>query len=409
MGKLAITGGAPVRVEPYPRWPEWDDRERRRLAAALESGRWWATQGTQVREFEAAFAALSAVSECVAVTNGTHAIEVALLATGIGAGDEVIVTDYTFLASAAAVASVNAVPVLVDIDPDTLCIDPAAVEAAITPRTRAVVAVHLAGLPSDLDRLTAICRRHGLVLIEDCAHAHGASWRGVPVGGWGDAGTFSFQQSKLLTAGEGGAVVARDPAVAARVRSFADCGRLPGEWFYRHVVLGGNDRMTEWQAAVLLAQLERFPEQVRVRNENALWLNDALAAIPGIRPQLRDERCTSQGYYAYVVRIDADVFGAPRDAVREALLAEGIPLSMSYPPVHRLEAFASPGGLAPRHRSPAGWPDYASLHLPATDGAAATTLWFPHQVLLGSRADVADIVEAVARIARHVDELRVAA
>lgn len=409
MGKLAITGGTPVRVEPYPRWPDWDDRERRRLAAALESGGWWATQGTQVREFEAAFAALSAVPECVAVTNGTHAIEVALLATGIGAGDEVIVSDYTFLASASAVASVNAVPVLVDIDPDTLCIDPAAVEAAITPRTRAVVAVHLAGLPADLDRLTGICRRHGLVLIEDCAHAHGSSWRGVPVGGWGDAGTFSFQQSKLLTAGEGGAVVARDRAVAARVRSFADCGRLPGEWFYRHVVLGGNDRMTEWQAAVLLAQLERFPEQVRVRNENALWLNDTLATIPGVRPQLRDERCTSQGYYAYVVRIEADVFGAPRDAVREALLAEGIPLSMSYPPVHRLEVFATPGGLAPRHRSPAGWPDYASLHLPATDRAAATTLWFPHQVLLGSRADAADIVEAVAKIARHVDELGIAA
>lgn len=404
MGNLAISGGTPVRATPWPAWPIWDGDERRRLMAVLDSGDWWATEGASVSAFEIAFAEFHAAAECVAVTNGTHALEVALTAAGIGAGDEVIVTDYTFLASASAVAYVNAIPVLVDIEPGTLCIDPDAVEAAVTARTRAVVAVHLAGHPADLDRLTEICQRHGLALIEDCAHAHGSSWRGVPVGTFGTAGTFSFQQSKLVTAGEGGALVTRDAGVAARARSLIDCGRRPGAWFYEHFVLGSNYRMTEWQAAVLLAQLARYPGQLEERNRNAIWLNAELAAIPGVQPQVRDARCTMQGYYCYVVRIDEFAFGASRDAIREALLAEGIPLTMSYPPVHRLETFASKNGFEPRHRQGAGWPDYARLHLPVTDEVAATTLWFKHQVLMdrGGAADVLTAVEKVQRFAREL-------
>lgn len=409
MGELAIAGGSPVRSTPYGSWPVWDAAERDRLMAVLDSGRWWSTQGTAVREFEARFAARSGVPHCVAVTNGTEAIEIALTANGVGDGDEVIVSDYTFVASASAVAFANAIPILVDIDPATLCIDPDAVERAITPRTRAVVAVHLAGLPADLDRLTEICRRHGLALIEDCAHAHGSEWRGIPVGGWGDAGTFSFQQSKLMTAGEGGAIVTKDPKVAAETRSLIDCGRRPGEWFYSHFVLGGNARMSEWNAAILLAQLERFEAQHSIRNEHALWLNDELGRIPGVRPQARDERCTAQGYYCYVVRIDEKEFGAPRDAIREALVAEGIPMGMSYPPVHRLAVFSDPQGFAPRQRDRGGWPDYAALHLPESDAAAASTLWFPHQVLMGSRDDAADVAEALLKIQRNVSELRVTA
>lgn len=405
MGNLAITGAAPIRSEAYPSWPVWDGTEREALGAVLESGIWWATEGDRVREFERSFGGFQGVKECVAVTNGTHALELALLASDVGAGDEVIVTDYTFLASASAVAYVNAVPVLVDIDPGTLCIDPAAVESAITPRTRAVVAVHLAGHPADLDRLTEICGQHGLALIEDCAHAHGSAWRGIPVGGWGAAGTFSFQQSKLLTAGEGGAVTIRDAASAAVARSYADCGRRPGEWFYRHFVLGSNYRMTEWQAAILLAQLARYPDQLRERNENAVWLNAELARIPGVRPQVRDERCTAQGYFCYVVRIDEAEFGARRDDVRLALLAEGMPLTMSYPPVHRLDTFSSPDGFAPRHRARAEWPDYANLHLPESDQAAATTLWFKHQLLMGPRDGAADLVEAMTRVQKYANEL----
>jgi len=406
MGKLAITGGAPIRTQPYPRWPQWDATERQLLDEVLDSGQWWATEGTKARAFEAAWARFSHVDHCIAVTNGSHALEVALLGAGIGAGDEVIVTDYTFFASAAAAAFVNAIPILVDIDPHTFCIDPDAMVAAITPRTRAVIAVHLAGHPADVDRLTRICADHDLVLIEDCAHAHGSSWNGVPVGSFGAAGTWSFQQSKLLTAGEGGAVTVNNPQLAAAIRSFSDCGRRPGEWFYSHYVLGGNYRMTEWQAAVLLAQMSRFDAQNATRNANALFLNGELAKLPGVYPQRRDQRTTAQGYYCYVVRIDEQQFGLSRDTIRTALEAEGLPLTMSYPVVHALDAFTAPAAFAPRQRGGDKWPDYARENLPVATAAAATTLWFKHQLLMGSRADAACLVEALAKIHRHADELR---
>jgi dTDP-4-amino-4,6-dideoxygalactose transaminase len=406
MGKLAINGGKPVRNSPYPRWPQWDNAERQNLLDALDSGKWWATEGTKVPEFEAAWAGFTRTRRCIAVTNGTHALEVALLGLGIGEGDEVIVTDYTFFASASAVACVNATPILVDVDPHTFCIDPAAVEAAITPRTRGVIAVHIAGHPADLDRLTAICTRHGLALIEDCAHAHGSSWNGTPVGGFGAAGTWSFQQSKLMTAGEGGAVITQDPQVAASIRSYTDCGRRPGEWFYSHFALGGNYRMTEWQGAMLLAQLERFPQQHKIRNENALYLNGELAKLPGVVPQARDQRTTAQGYYCYVVRIDEAQFGLPRDAIKAALEAEGIPMTASYPVVHQLAAFEAEGGFAPRHRDGGRMPKYASIDAPVARLTAATTLWFKHQALMGTRSDAADVVEALAKIHANSDELR---
>jgi len=406
MGKLAMTGGTPVRSAPYPKWPQWDSTERGHLLDVLDSGKWWATEGTKVPEFEAAWARYTRTHHCVAVTNGTHALEVALLGLGIGEGDEVIVTDYTFFASASAVACVNAIPVLVDVDAHTFCIDPDAVVAAITPRTRAIIAVHLAGHPADLDRLTAICARHGLALIEDCAHAHGSAWNGTPVGGFGAAGTWSFQQSKLMTAGEGGAVIAQDPQIAASIRSYADCGRKPGEWFYSHFALGGNYRMTEWQGAMLLAQLERFPQQHRTRNDNALYLNGELAKLPGVYPQARDQRTTAQGYYCYVVRIDEAQFGLTRDVIKAALEAEGIPMTASYPVVHALAAFKAADGFAPRHRGRSRWPDYASLDLPVSSVTAATTLWFKHQTLMGTRADATHVVEALAKIRTHADELR---
>ena len=406
MGQLAISGGTPVRAAPYPRWPQWDSSEREQLLEALESGKWWATEGSKAPTFEAAWAQFVRTRHCVAVTNGTHALEVALLGLDVGEGDEVIVTDYTFFASASAVACVNAVPVLVDVDPNTFCIDPDAVVAAITPRTRAIIAVHLAGHPADLDRLTAICTRHGLALIEDCAHAHGSAWNGTPVGGFGAAGTWSFQQSKLMTAGEGGAITIQDPQTAASVRSYTDCGRRPGQWFYSHFALGGNYRMTEWQAAMLLAQLERFPQQHRTRNENALYLNAELSKLPGVIPQARDQRTTAQGYYCYVVRIDEAQFGLGRDAIQKALEAEGIPMTASYPTVHTLDAFEAANGFAPRHRDRSRWPRYPALDLPVASTTAATTLWMKHQLLMGSRDDAACLVEALAKIRTHADELR---
>ena len=403
--RLALHGGTPIRTRPYPDWPVHDEHERTNLLDVLESGDWWSSQGTKVKELERVWGDRHGTGPAVMVTNGTHSIELCLLALGIGEGDEVVVPDWTFVATASAVLMVNAVPILVDVDSRTGCIDPDLVEAAIGPRTAAVIAVHIAGHPADLDRLTEICSRRGLALIEDCAHAHGSTWNGRSVATFGDAGSYSFQASKLMTGGEGGAVIARHTGVLDRARSFSDCGRRPGEWFYSHYVLGGNYRMTEWQGAVLLAQAARFDAQQATRDANARWLNAALAEVPGVEPQWRDPRCTSQGNYCYVVRIDPDVFGASREAVRLALVAEGIPLTMSYPPVHRLDLFVDPDGFAPRYKSRTAMPDYSKLHLPVTDRLAAETLWFKTSVLMADQSDCADVVAAMTKVRSHAHEL----
>jgi len=400
MEKLGINGGTPVRATPFPLWPDFDDTERQLILEVLDSRQWWATQGTKVKEFEKQWGDFHGTEPAIAVTNGSHTLELALLALDVGSGDEVIVPNWTFVATAAAVLMVNAVPVLVDVELGTGCIDPLAVEAAITPKTRAVIAVHIAGHPSDMDALSKICKKHGLALIEDCAHAHGSSWNNKPVGTLGDAGSYSFQSSKLMTGGEGGAVIAKDPAVAAKVRSFSDCGRRPGEWFYSHYALGGNYRMTEWQGAILLAQFGRFGAQQNVRASNANLLNDELARIPGVHPQSRDPRCTSQGNYCYVVRIDEEEFGASREMVRTALLAEGMSLTMSYPTINSLDLFTDPNGFSPRVKSREGMQDFANLSMPVSQRLADETLWFTTSVLMGSSDDTRDVVTAVDKVQR---------
>jgi dTDP-4-amino-4,6-dideoxygalactose transaminase len=311
----------------------------------------------------------------------------------------------TFAASATAVLAVNATPVLVDVDADTLCIDSAAAEAAITDRTKAIVAVHVAGASCDLDALTELCARGGLRLIEDCAHAHGTFWRGRGVGSWGDFGSFSMQQSKLMTAGEGGVLICNDEAMRDRAWAYADCGRVKGKWFYHHATVGSNLRMTEWQGAVLRAQLERFPEQNRIRNENAVALNAALDEIDGIRTPCRDPRMDSQGNYCFVFHYDSDRFaGLPLHRFEAALAAEGIPMGVSYPSLSDLAVFRS-ANFGPRLRSRAPAIDYASLHLPRAEAAAASTVWLQHRLLLAEREDVLDVARAVARIQSHAGDL----
>jgi len=395
---LAINGGQPVRTSAYPTWPTATAREEELLREVLESRRWWATQGTKVREFESKWAAFTGVPGAIAVTNGSHTLELALLAAGVGEGDEVIVPNWTFVATAAAVLMVHARPVLVDVDRNTGCICPRSLKSAITPRTRAVIPVHIAGSIADMDAINDIARQRGLAVIEDCAHAHGSTWKGVAAGALGDAGSFSFQSSKLMTAGEGGAIISKNEEFLARARSFSDCGRRPGEWFYSHYALGGNYRMTEWQGAVLLAQLERFPAQQAVRSRNADLLNNKLATLPGVYPQGRDERCTSQGNYCYVVRIDEEEFGLSRDRVREALLAEGLTLTMAYPALSDLDLFRDPQGFVPRFKSRVGMQDFSSADLATSRELAATTLWFNTAVLMGSEDDALDVVRALEKV-----------
>ena len=406
--KPAALGGTPVRSNEYPGWPIWDDTERNGLLEVLDSGGWWQGNGTAAADFAADFAAYHGARFGMALTNGTHTLEAALAACDVGEGDEVLVPGMTFVASAGAALAVNATPVLVDIDPDTLCIDPAAAEAAITPRTRAIIAVHVAGAACDLDALTDLCAVRGLRLVEDCAHAHGTFWRGRGVGSWGDFGSFSLQRSKLMTAGEGGALICNDESLRDAAWAYADCGRVKGAWFYHHATYGSNLRMTEWQGAVLHAQLRRFPEQNRIRNDNAVALNAALDEIPGIRTPRRDPRMDSQGNYCYVFHYDSNQFaGLPLRRFEAALAAEGIPMGVSYPSLSDLALFRN-ANFAPRLRASAPTIDYASLHLPRAEAAAASTVWLQHRMLLADREDVLDVARAVARIQHHAADIAAA-
>ena len=386
----------------------WDEHERSALLGVLDAGGWWQGNGTVAATFAAYFAAYHGAAFGMALTNGTHTLEAALVACDVGDGDEVIVPGMTFVASAAAVLAVNATPVLVDIDADTLCIDPAAAEAAITPRTKAIVAVHVAGAAADLDALTDLCARRGLRLIEDCAHAHGTFWRGRGVGSWGDFGSFSMQRSKLMTAGEGGVLICNDEALRDAAWAYADCGRVKGQWFYHHATYGSNLRMTEWQGAVLSGQLQRFPDQNRIRNDNALALNAALDEIPGVRTPRRDPRMDSQGNYCFVFHYDAEQFaGLPLRRFEAALAAEGVPMGVSYPSLTDLAVFRN-RNFAPRLREHAPTIDYSTQHLPRAEHAAASTVWLQHRLLLAEREDVLDVARAVARIQAHAADIAVA-
>src|SRR5437868_13377415 len=219
MSQLALLGGKKTKTKPFPLWPQFDDAERNALSEVLESRVWWRTPGTKTLEFERAFAAFHGARHGVAVTNGTAALEVVMPALNIGPGDAVIVPGFTFVATASAVLFAGALPVMVDVRADTCCIDPDLVEAAITPRTKAIIAVHMGGHPADLDRLSKIARDHNIALVEDSSHAHGSEWRGERIGTFGSAATFSFQSRKLITAGEGGIILINDDSIERLARA----------------------------------------------------------------------------------------------------------------------------------------------------------------------------------------------
>jgi dTDP-4-amino-4,6-dideoxygalactose transaminase len=407
MADLALLGGKPTKNTPFPQWPCFDEKERQGLMEVLESRIWWRTPGTQTLKFEQEFANYHQAKYGVAVTNGTAALEVTMAALGIGPGDEVILPDFTFVATASAVLFAGALPVLVDINPETYCIEPEAVEAAITEHTKAIIAVHMGGHPADLDRLIEIARKHNLKLVEDSAHAHGSEWKGHKIGAIGDSGTFSFQASKLMTAGEGGVVITNDPEIERLVRSVHDCGRMPGEWFYSHFIYGSNYRLSEWQGVILSAQLTRLPEQTQLRSKNARILDRELTLIEGITPQIMDPRCTMNGHYAYIFHYNQSSFsGVPTERFIQALNAEGFPTQASYPPLHELDVFKSGtfrSRLCGSHDD--AKPGLLSAHFPNTARGAWETVWLPQPVLLGSEEDIHLVVEAIRKIQRNAKSL----
>jgi dTDP-4-amino-4,6-dideoxygalactose transaminase len=406
---LALAGGPPVRARPFPAWPVFGAPEEDRLLRVLRSGHWGRLDGAEVAEFEERFAAMHGCRYGIAVVNGSVALKIALLAAGIRAEDEVIVPPYTFVATATAVLEANAVPVFADIDLATYNLDPAAVSAAITPRTRAIVPVHFAGQPADMDALTALAHARGILVLEDAAHAHGASYRGRPAGSLGDLAAFSFQSSKNVTAGEGGIITTNDGELARACRSIHNCGRVPEGVWYEHHVVSGNYRLGEFQAAVLNAQLERLEAQAQTRERNGRRLADRLVRIPGLHPQRRSVECTRHAYHLFMIRIDAGEFGAGREAVCDALEAEGIPCSAGYgyslpdQPLFRDKAF---GPFLPGARDRL---DYAAVRCPNSDLLCREqALWLGQNLLLGPDEDVNDIVTAFEKIHAHRHELSAA-
>jgi dTDP-4-amino-4,6-dideoxygalactose transaminase len=406
---LAIHGRSKTREVPFPAWPVYGEAEEEALLQVLRSSRWGRIDGDRVRAFEEAFAAYQDARYGVACASGTVALRLAILAAGVDEGDEVIVPPYTFVATASAVAEANCVPVFADIEPDTYNIAPAAIEAAITSRTRAIIPVHFAGQAARMDQIMAIGRRHGLVVIEDAAHAHGAAYQGRKLGAIGDMGCFSFQSSKNLTAGEGGMILTDSAEYERLCRSLHNCGRLPEGAWYEHHLLGGNYRMTEFQGALLLAQLARLEEQTAIREANGQYLNARLAEIPGIRPLTRGHGETRHSYHLYIFRYDPEPFdGVPRDRFLAALRAEGIPCSAGYPiglyaqPLFADRAFGPFGG-ARRGRAELS---YHPAAFPVCEQACREACWLFQPMLLGTRKDMDDIVAAIWKVYTHREELK---
>jgi dTDP-4-amino-4,6-dideoxygalactose transaminase len=408
MSNLALHGGQPVRTEPYPAWPVHDERDVEAVTAVIRSGQWggFPYPGPQTAEFTRRFADMQGGGHAIAMANGTITMEVALRAADIGWGDEVIVPAYTFQATAAAPMAAGAIPVIVDIDPESYCIDPQAIEAAITPKTKAIIVVHLAAQMTDMDAVMDIAERHNLIVIEDCAHAHGAKWRGHGAGTIGHFGSFSLQSSKILTTGEGGVLLCRTPELAARVTSIINCGR-PYDENEQVVALGANFRMTELQSALGNVAIERFPEQARQREEMAAYMDEALSEVPGIRVLKRDARHTSRAVYCYVFALNPALFGAENGPVCAALEAEGIPADTGYPAMHRYPLFQPRLSKLP---VPSAFPErfqFEQMHLPEAERAAEhEAVWLEESVFRAGPQGVDDVVAALRKIQGHAAELK---
>lgn len=397
---LALDGGAPLRTRPWPAWPVWDQSDLDAVSDVIRGGKWFSGSGSRNGELAERFAGIHHARHALSCCNGTQAIEIALRACGIHAGDEVITSPYTFIATVSATINVNAVPVFADVEDGTLNLDPASVEASVTKRTRAILAVHVAGCPADLDGLSEVARRHGLLLLEDAAQAHLSEWRGRRVGAIGAAGTFSFQASKNLNAGEGGMIVTDDDEIWDRAWSLVNCGRVRAGGWYEHRMLSGNYRLSELSAALLLSQMSRLDEQSRRREENALYLASQLAKIEGIQPLTRDHRVTRHSYHLFIFRYRQEQFGGrlDRDGFIQALKAEGVPCSPGYSPLYRSPAFRIEPGMYPCVSAD----DYRKVSLPRVERACAEAVWLSQFLLLGDRSDMDDIVAAIRKIQRAV-------
>lgn len=411
--KPVLLGGQPVKTSSFPSWPQLGEKEEDNLRQVLQSKKWDRHSGSFVSEFEEYFAKLCGVEKSLMVTNGSTALEIALSVGGIGSGDEVLVPPYTFMSTVMSVLLVNALPVFVDIHPDTYCIDPQLIEEKITPNTRAILPVHLAGMPCEMDKIMGIAEKHNLVVIEDACQAHLAEWNGKKVGSIGKIGCFSFQISKNISGGEGGALISKDPELVDRCFYFHTCGRLRAGMWYYHPYPGTNRRMTEFQGAILLAQVQRVEDQMRVREENAAYLSEKLSQISGINPLQIPNPVTRHAWHLYVFRYNSDTFhGLHRDKFVEALQSEGIPSSTGYVPLYK-EKFIEETLKMRKFDNIFGsdrieeYVNSLSASYPVTERACNQEgVWIPQQALLGTKEDMDEIVRAIKKIKQYAGDLK---
>ena len=392
MSKLAINGGAPVRTKPWPPWPQWDERERQRVLEVLESGEWGGFNKL-VKEFEQLFGKRHQAKYCLTAANGTLSLEAALRVVGVGQGDEVIVPPYTFIATANAVRLIGATPVFVDIEPDTYNLDATKIEEALSPKTKAIIPVHFAGLPADMDAIMTLAQKHNLFVIEDAAHAHGSTWRGQPMGTIGHIGSFSLQASKNLTAGEGGILLTNHADLGGKLWSYINQGRSPAGAWYEHEMLGSNLRLTGWQAGILLAQMERFDEQLARRQQNARQLHTILEEIDGLEPMRWDARVENHSHHLFMMRYDPAGFqGIARNKFVEALRAEGVPCSTGY--------------AQPLYKQPPLNQMYSRIMpCPVAEQACREVIWITQNILLAEPGEMADIAQAIVKVRENINQV----
>ena len=411
MSELAILGGPKTRTEPYSAWPVWDDSDVEAVTEVIKSGNWggYPYPGAQTAEFARRFAELQGGGYAVPMANGTVTMEVALRAVGIGWGDEVIVPAYTFQATAAAPMAAGAIPIIVDIDPDTYCIDPKAIDRAITPKTKAIIPVHLGAEMADMDAVMTIADKHHLIVLEDCAHAHGAKWRERGAGTIGHFGSFSLQSSKTLTSGEGGVLLCRTSELAAKVASIIDCGRSHPDGCSESgtdFLMGANYRMTELQAALANTGISRFPEQAKQREEMAAYMDEALSEIQGVRVLKRDPRHTTRSFYRYIFAMQPQVFGFDHDMLCAALDAEGVNCWVGYEAMHHYTLFQP--GLS-RLAVPSTYPQYFQfdrMHFAEAERACEhEAVWLDESIFRAGRKGVDDAVAAIKKIQRNAGQL----
>ncbi len=410
--KPALLGGKPVRSRPPREWPIIDGREDNAMLETVRSGKWFRGNGKNVARFEAAYARATGAKNCLLTNSGTSALFTSLAAVGVSAGDEVIVAPYTFIATVNVVLLHHALPVFVDTDPETMQIDARQIEAAITDRTTAIIPVHLGGSAADLDTVLAVAKKRKLPVIEDACQSHLGQWRGRCLGTWGDTGCFSFQASKNLNCGDGGAIITNSDEWADKCYSFHNQCRPRRTSSHDTVYTssrGANLRMTEFQAAILLSQMTRLEEQMKIREKNAAYLRGLVQEIPGIVPAKTYDGCTRHAYHLFMYRYQKEHFaGMPRNRFLEALKAEGVDCNPGYGRLNK-EAFIKQS-LASRSwqrlfpaETLANWEQRTEC--PANDKLSEEAAWFTQTTLLGSRSDMDQTAEAIRKIQKHAGDL----